>query len=211
MKSPPETIPHNIARYMNILRFLPLILLSLSVQLLKAQPGNPALADTTSLQVQFDEMMGASNRYQRFRVVRQDFLNAFMTNISDSIGVYTSEIGSLKATIAEQKSRISDQATEISDRDTEIGSLKEEKDSISLLGMQLSKTTYNVILWSVIGVLLAGLLFAMARMQVALSSSRDARDARQKTAEELEKSRKNRLEVEQKLRRQLQDERNKKG
>ncbi|MFK8162853.1 MAG: hypothetical protein AB8H12_10365 [Lewinella sp.] len=196
---------------MNILRFLPLILLSLSVQLLKAQPGNPALADTTSLQVQFDEMMGASNRYQRFRVVRQDFLNAFMTNISDSIGVYTSEIGSLKATIAEQKTRISDQATEISDRDTEIGSLKEEKDSISLLGMQLSKTTYNVILWSVIGVLLAGLLFAMARMQVALSSSRDARDARQKTAEELEKSRKNRLEVEQKLRRQLQDERNKKG
>jgi hypothetical protein len=196
---------------MNILRFTPLILLFLSVQVLKAQPGNPAQADTTSLQVQFDAMINASNRFQRFRVVRQDFLNAFKANVSDSIGVYTTEIGTLKATIAEQKAKITGQETEISDRDTEIGSLKGEKDSISLLGMQLSKTTYNIVLWSLIGILLAGLLFAIARMQVALSSSRDARVAREKTAEELEKSRKNRLEVEQKLRRQLQDERNKRG
>lgn len=196
---------------MNILRFLPIILLCLSVQILKAQPGNPAQADTTSLQVQYDAMIKASNRFQRFRVVRQDFLNAFMTNVSDSIGVYTSEIGTLKATIAEQKTRITGQETEISNRDTEIGSLKGEKDSINLLGMQLSKTTYNMVLWSVIGVLLAALLFAIARMQVAVSGSRDARIAREKTAEELEKSRKNRLEVEQKLRRQLQDERNKTG
>lgn len=196
---------------MNILRFLPLVLLCLSVQVLKAQPGNPAQADTTSLQVQYDAMIKASNRFQRFRVVRQDFLNAFMTNISDSIEVYTSEIGTLKATIAEQKTRITGQETEISNRDTEIGSLKGEKDSINLLGMQLSKSTYNMILWSVIGVLLAALLFAIARMQVAVSGGRDARVAREKTAEELEKSRKNRLEVEQKLRRQLQDERNKRG
>ena len=93
----------------------------------------------------------------------------------------------------------------------EIGSLNGEKDSISLLGMQLSKTTYNIILWSAIGILLALLLFSIARMQVAVTSNRDARIAREKTAEELEKSRKNRLEVEQKLRRQLQDERNKRG
>jgi chromosome segregation ATPase len=196
---------------MNIIRFLPLVLLFLSVQLLKAQPGNPAQADTASLQVQFDAMIDASNRFQRFRVVRQDFLDAYKANVSDSIEVYTSEIGALKATIAEQKTRIADQGTEISDRDTEIGSLKGEKDSISLLGMQLSKSTYNIALWSIIGILLAGLLFAIARMQVAVSGSRDARVAREKTAEELEKSRKNRLEVEQKLRRQLQDERNKRG
>jgi chromosome segregation ATPase len=196
---------------MNILRFLPLILLLLSVQLLKAQPGNPAQADTSSLQVQYDAMIDASNRFQRFRVVRQDFLNAFIANVSDSISGYTSEIGALKATITEQKTKITTQETEISNRDTEIGSLNGEKDSISLLGMQLSKTTYNVVLWSIIGILLAALLFAIARMQVALSGSRDARVAREKTAEELEKSRKKRLEVEQKLRRQLQDERNKRG
>ncbi|MFT5998973.1 MAG: hypothetical protein ACI81P_001429 [Neolewinella sp.] len=195
---------------MNILRFLLLTLLFLSVQLLKAQPGNPAQADTT-LQAQYDGMIDASNRFQRFRVVRQDFLDAFMTNVSDSIGVYTSEIGALKTTISEQKTKITGQDTEISSRDTEISSLNREKDSISLLGMQLAKSVYNIILWSAIGILLAALLFTIARMQVAVTSGRDARVAREKTAEELEKSRKNRLEVEQILRRQLQDERNKRG
>ncbi len=187
------------------------MLLFLSVQVLKAQPGNPAQADTASLQVQFDAMIDASNRFQKFRVVRQDFLNAYKANVRDTIEVYTSEIEELKTTVAEQKTRITDQETEISGRDTEIGNLKGQRDSISFLGVQLSKATYNIILWSIIGILLAGLLFAIARMRVAVSGSRDARIAREKTAEELEKSRKNRLEVEQKLRRQLQDERNKKG
>lgn len=196
---------------MNIFRFLPLVLLFLSVQSLKAQSGNPAQADTASLQVQFDAMLKSSNRYQKFRVVQQDFLDAFMSNVSDSIGVYTSEIGSLNTTIGEQKERITAQEAEISSRDTEISNLKGQTDSINVLGMELSKVTYNITLWSIIGGLLAALLFSIARMRVAVSSSRDANAAREKTAEELEKSRKNRLEVEQKLRRQLQDERNKRG
>jgi len=103
------------------------------------------------------------------------------------------------------------QTATIGERDTKIKELTEEKDGISLLGLPLSKITYNIIMWSAIILLLAALLFAIARMRFAISSSREARSMNEKTAEELEKSRKNRLEVEQKLRRQLQDERNKQG
>ncbi len=180
-------------------------------QMLGAQPGNPAQADTASLRVQYDQMLEASNRYQRFKVVRQDFLGSFIANVSDSLRGYTEEIGSLKTTISDQKSKIDEQATTIGERDVKISELTEEKDSVTLLGLPLSKVTYNIIMWSAIIGLLAALLFAIARMRFAVSTSREARLANEKTTAELEKSRKNRLEVEQKLRRQLQDERNKRS
>jgi len=195
---------------MNILRTVTLAcLLFLLPQIAAAQAGNPAQADTMSLKGQFDAMLDASNRFQKFKVVRQDFLLSFIDNVGDSITDYTNEIGNLKATIGDQETKIEEQAGEINVRDEKITALSGEKDSVNLLGLPLSKATYNVVMWSAILALLAALLFAIARMRLAVSDSREARVANEKVTAELDKSRKNRLEVEQKLRRQLQDERNK--
>lgn len=192
-------------------RLLPILLILFFTQLLSAQTGNPAQPDTASLRVQFDQMLDASNRFQRFKVIRQDFLAAFIANVSDSLSGYTEEIGTLKSRISDQETKIEGQAATIGERDAKITELTDEKDGISLLGLPLSKVTYNIIMWSAIILLLAALLFAIARMRFAVSTSREARLANEQTTGELEKSRKNRLEVEQKLRRQLQDERNKRG
>jgi len=204
-------LPQNLNVCMSISRLFPVLLLLMFAQLLGAQTGNPARADTASLRIQFDQMLDASNRFQTFKVIRQDFLGAFITNVTDSLRTYNEEIGTLKSTISDQEAMIEAQTATIGERDTKIKELTEEKDGISLLGLPLSKITYNIIMWSAIILLLAALLFAIARMRFAISSSREARSMNEKTAEELEKSRKNRLEVEQKLRRQLQDERNKQG
>lgn len=190
-------------------RILPVFLLLCGVHLVSAQPGNPAKADTASLRMQFDEMLNASNRFQDFKVVRQGFLEAFMKNVGDSISVYTEEIAGLKTTISDQTAKIDGQTALISERENEIAELKEVKDSMNLLGLPLPKATYSIVMWSLIGGLLAALLFVIARARVAVSSSRQVKELQEKTAEELEKSRKSRLEVEQTLRRQLQDERNK--
>lgn len=179
------------------------------LQSLQAQSGNPAQADTASLRVQFDQMLNASNRFQDFKVVRQSYLDAYIANVTDTVKVYTNEIAGLKTTIASQITKIDEQAALIGERETEIASLKDEKDSMNLLGLALPKATYSVVMWSIIGFLFAALLLVVARARVAVSSGREARQLQEKTAEELESSRKNRLEVEQKLRRQLQDERNK--
>lgn len=174
-----------------------------------AQPGNPAKADTATLRTQFEAMLKASNRYQTFKVVRQNYLDAFMNNVSDSISGYTNEMSALQQTISTQKSTIDEQAAAIGEREASIKSLSDEKDSISLLGVPLSKAVYGVILWSIIGVLFAGLLFALGRMRMAIGASKEARLLNEKVSAELEASRKSRLKVEQDLRRQLQDERNK--
>ncbi len=194
---------------MNISRFLTLAFLLFFAHTSVAQRGNPATADTVSLQGQFDEMLQVSSKYQVYKTVRRAFLDAFMANVSDSIRSNTNEIDLLECRISDQDNKIREQSVLIDDREGQITALTDEKDSISLLGIPLLKVIYNLILWSVIIGLFAMLLFALARMRLAVGSAREAREDFEAISEDLNKSRKNRLEVEQKLRRQLQDEINK--
>lgn len=163
------------------------------------------------LQQQFDEMLDASNRYQEFKVVRQEFLNAFMVNVSDSISGYTERIADLETEMADLRSQIEANSSEVADRDATITELNKELDSVSLLGMQLSKGTYSLIMWSLVIGLLIALLVALASTRIAAAANTELKRERDKLAEELEQSRKSRLTVEQELRRQLQDEINRRN
>ncbi|NJC26579.1 hypothetical protein [Neolewinella antarctica] len=178
---------------------------------LQAQIGDPARADSVSLRGQFDEMLRVSNKFQFYKVVREPFLQAFMNNVNDSISIYTSEIEELNATIATQASKVQEQTTYISDRDRAISTLEQDNQSINLLGMQLSKETYSTVVWSTIIGLLVALVLAISRMRYASSTAKEAKVNATKLAEELELSKRRRLEIEQNLRRQLQDELNRRG
>ena len=194
-------------RFLFAALFVCLTLLSPTLQ---AQAGNPAAAsEEVTLRQQFDDMVRVSNRYQRFRVVRQDFLDAFIGNVTDSLSGYTEEIGRLNATITEQKDRIEGLTGEVADRDGSISALTSEKDSISLLGVAMSKTAYSTLLWSLIFGLLALLIFVFLRMRVALAGAREANRNSEQLTEDLAKAKRRRLEVEQTLGRKLQDEINK--
>lgn len=188
--------------------FLVCVFFSLS---LPAQSGNPATADGKSLVEQLDEMVSESNRYQRFRVVPIEWLNAYKANIADSLTAQMAKQAGLEGTIADQTKTIEEQATQIGMLGADIDKLNQEKDGIMLFGNLISKTVYNTILWSVIGVLLVGMLFFMARGRYAVAVTRDLQEKNTELTADLEQTRKRRLEVEQDLRRKLQDEMNKRA
>ncbi|MBB4078894.1 cell division septum initiation protein DivIVA [Lewinella aquimaris] len=177
--------------------------------------GNPALSEGTPLQFQFDTMLDVSNRYreqdQEFKVVRRVYLDAFMNNVSDSISVYTKRISQLEADKARLQDQIEGNASQVADRDATITALNAERDSVSLLGFQLAKDTYSIIMWSLVIGLLVFTLIAVAGTRVAAANNNELKRERDKLASELEQSRKSRLTVEQDLRRQLQDEINRRN
>ena len=191
--------------------FLYLFFLFICVNLTAQRRGNPAGAVEAPLQQQFDEMLDASNRYQDFKVVRREFLDAFMSNVSDSISGYTERISQLESDVAGLENQIEERSTEVSDRDETIANLNNERDSVSLLGMQLSKGTYSLIMWSLVIGLLIALLVALGSTRIAAANNTELKRERDKLAGELEQSRKSRLTVEQELRRQLQDEINRRN
>ena len=187
----------------------------LSATLPAQKRGNPALAQDVPLQLQFDTVLQVSNRYREgrseFRVVRREYLDNFMTNVADSLSQYPQEIGRLQEEKAALQQQIDATASEVSDRDATIADLNKERDSISLLGMQLDKGTYSLIMWALVIGLLVALLVALASTRIAARSNTELKRDRDKLASELEQSRKSRLTVEQDLRRQLQDEINRRN
>lgn len=189
-----------------------LLLLCYFVSLnLYAQAGNPAQAGEKSLEIQLDEMVENSNRFQTFRVVPYEWLMSFKGNLVDSVASSLEMESQLKAEISTQTATIKSQAEAIAAKDADIEKLAAQKDGFSLLGTQMSKATYNVIVWGLIAALLAGMLFFMARGRYAVTNSQTLEADNAKLTEELEQSRKQRLKVEQDLRRKLQDEINKRG
>ncbi|THH37586.1 hypothetical protein [Neolewinella litorea] len=180
---------------------------------LAQQSGNSAQDGDGSLESQFETILSQSNRYREgsreFKVVPRDRLDAFMKNVSDSIATYTTRIGELESQHAALQARIDDTSSEVADRDALIAELNEERDTVGLLGMQLDKGTYSLIMWSLVIGLLIALLIALGSTRIAAGNNSALKRERDKLAEELEQSRKSRLTVEQDLRRQLQDEINK--
>ncbi|MEM7575270.1 MAG: hypothetical protein AAF433_20350 [Bacteroidota bacterium] len=174
-----------------------------------AQSGNPANNGAEPLNTQFQLMVDESNRYQQFKVIRSVWLAAFAENLSDSLAAETEVINGLQATIDDQSNTLAQREEEITQLNAQIEQLNQEKDGISFLGANLSKTAYNSIVWTLIAALLAGLLFFLGRGRYAQALAKDARTKNEQLTTDLEQARKRRLEVEQDLRRKLQDERNK--
>jgi hypothetical protein len=107
---------------------------------------------------------------------------------------------------------VTTQANTIESLNTELSGTKEEltntiaqKDSMELFGMPMTKPNYSLTLWSIVGVLSALLLFFIYKYKSSNSITKQANTSLAEIEEEFEEHRRNALEREQKVRRQLQD------
>ena len=80
---------------------------------------------------------------------------------------------------------------------------------MALFGLQMSKTSYNILMWTIIGGLFALLVVFVLRFKSSNSATKEARRKLEETETEYKDYRRIALEREQKVRRQLQDEINK--
>jgi cell division septum initiation protein DivIVA len=194
------------------LRYITSLLLAAVVLFpLSAQTPDAAAKTTPTLQEQFDAMVQGSNRYQQFRVVPQTELNTYIKAVADTLATRAAETAQLNTTIAKQSQTLTESGATVATLNEQIAQLEEEKDGISLLGALVSKATYNIVLWTIILAALAGLVFFFLRSRLAVSITQGLRQDKEELVEELAAAKKRRLEVEQDLRRKLQDEINKRG
>ncbi|GAA4818353.1 tRNA (guanine-N1)-methyltransferase [Litoribaculum gwangyangense] len=139
-------------------------------------------------------------------------LNMFLTlraHTIDSLKTAYKDLADTQAIVKAQIKEITDLKANLSETKNELENTKQEKDSMSLFGIQMSKTGYNVLMWTIIGGSLALLLFFIYKFKNSNAITRDAKKALDEIEEEFEEHRKTALEREQKVRRQLQDEINK--
>lgn len=169
--------------------------------------------DQGPISQQFDYISKRSGNYRadgvRYEVVKESNLYKIRKNVLDSIAVMNKKTAELKSTISGHETTITSLNKKLEETTTNLTAVTEEKDSMSFLGIQVSKGTYNIILWTIIAglFLLLGLFVYKFRNSNILTQ-----EAKQNLSElelEYEDHRRRALEREQKISRQLQDEINK--
>ncbi len=195
------------------LRILLALAVLLTVNLNYAQETELLSLDKGPISSQFEYIYKKSGNYRsdgkKYEVVRVISLDKLRQNVLDTLAVYSKKEGELKTTIAGHETTISSLNKKLEETTGNLVTVTEEKDSLSFLGMQVSKATYNSILWATIATLLGTLLFFIFKFKKSNSLTQEARTNLSELEVEYEDHRRRALEREQKINRQLQDELNK--
>ncbi len=165
--------------------------------------------ESGTLQEQFDFLLKKSNRYEQYRVVPTTWLNTFWSHVADTLSLQKVELLRDKGTIKEQQTNIEELKNNTQTLQAQIDSLEKTKESMSFLGLQVNKVTYNLIMWLLVAGLIGGLVTYVLRFKNANAVTKKTLAKNLSLQEELDSQRKRMLEKEQVLRRQLQDEINK--
>lgn len=158
---------------------------------------------------QFEFILKNSNKYQNYKVVKRAWIEKLQRNVADSINAARKDFTTEVAKVAVQQTEIEKLKTDLATVNQKIEDVNAEKDSMSLLGIQLSKGTYQTLLWAIVGVLAALWLFFAYRFKASNTITKEANAKLAEIEQEFEEHRKRALEREQQVRRKLQDEINK--
>ena len=165
--------------------------------------------DSGTIENQFDYLIEKSNRYQDYKVVKRTWIERLKRVVDDSLNVVKKELIETKKVLSEKENEIVGLTNSLETTNQNVSNLNNQKDSMNFFGMLISKPLYNTILWSIIGVLLAGLIVYILRFSRSNSITNESNSKFEELDKEYESHRQRSLEREQQLRRKLQDEINK--
>ncbi len=190
-----------------------ILLVTFSLQTAKAQTAKQAedklSLNSGTIDNQFEFVIRRSNSWQDYKTVKKTWLYALKAHTMDSLKAVHKDLADTKTVVSKQEGEIASLKSSLSNTESTLNATNVEKDNISLFGIQTSKASYKILMWSIIAGLFALLLFFIYKFKGSNSSTRDAKHKLGEVESEYEEHRRNALEREQKVRRQLQDELNK--
>ena len=163
-----------------------------------------------TIESQFDYLYKKSGSYQEYKVVKKTFFYKIKNNVLDSLKTIKEELESTKQIVVRQENEIKGLKNNLKTTNDNLTGVTKEKDNIKFLGIPLTKAAYNTILWSIITGLIAFLLVFIFKFKASNTITKQANKLLTETEEEFDAYRATSLEREQKVRRELQDELNKK-
>ncbi|SFN78947.1 hypothetical protein SAMN04487989_10418 [Bizionia echini] len=198
---------------MNSLKKILLLLFIASYATINAQStsedDDQLSLDNGTIDNQFEYVIKRSNNYQDYKVVKETWLYKLKAHTLDSLKSIHSELETAEGTISNQNSEIASLKSSLKNSEEALNKTTNEKNNMELFGLQMTKPSYNALMWSIIAILLGLLLLFVYKFKNSNAVTREAKKNLSETEEEFEEHRRTALEREQKVRRQLQDELNK--
>lgn len=178
------------------------------------QEEEPLSLNSGTIDNQFEYVIQKSSswrdeRGQTYKVTKRNWLDELKAHTLDSLKAVHKELVDTQKTVSDQSKEITDLKNNLANTQNDLDKTNKEKDSMSLFGLQMSKSGYNGLMWTIIAALLALFLLFVYKFNNSNVVTKEAKRALSEMEEEFEEHRKTALEREQKVRRQLQDEINK--
>ncbi len=197
-------MPHMMIRSLTLLFFLASSLGAL------AQVKSDTTATQNSLRSgtitsQFDYIYRVSNNFQEYEVVKKSNLEQLKANVLDSIRTINSQLEEIKASQAGHSDTLAALNAKVNQAITEKEAALEAQDSFSFLGINIQKAVYSTMMWSLVAIFGASLAFFAVQYFRSFGRIKKAEKDLLEVQEEFEQHRKNTLERERKLKRELID------
>lgn len=201
---------------MNALKYSIAFSFILAVHFVQGQEVEPT--GPLSIQQEFETIERKSTNYKsnggiRYKVIRVSALEQIKAQIADSLTTSSQTINQLQNVITKHEKEVSALKSELDGTTRNLRAVSDEKDLMSLFGINMSKGTYKLIMAALILLLLLSLGLFVYKYRNGNFLTKQAKLALADVEQEFEQHRRRSLEREQKISRQLQDElnRNKKG
>jgi hypothetical protein len=119
------------------------------------QGGLPDVLYKNSVKEQLKYIEEHTRIYENYRAIREDMFQKMVANISDSLSGSKSKIDGLNIIKTSLNQRIDSLNKALADTKTSLDEITISKNSISVVGIEINKSTYNSIMWTIVAALAA--------------------------------------------------------
>lgn len=169
--------------------------------------NNSSIAD--SIDQRMSSLINSSNSFQEYKVIKTTGIQSLRRDIKSEVSSLEENMKELHTDLASQKEELENFKELLAASDAKLEEANTTKDQLSILGVTTQKSTYNFFVSVVILGLVIALLFFIYRFKNGNRIAIEARENLQKNEEEFAAYKKKALETQQKLGRQIIDERKK--
>lgn len=154
---------------------------------------------------QFEYIYRVSNGFQEYEVVKKSNLEQLKANVLDSIRTLTKEVSTLKTQMGSMDDSVILVKELLSAETVQKNEAIAARDNFSFLGIGIQKTVYSSLMWILVAILSGALAFFAVQYFRSFGRIKKAEKDFLEVREEFELHRKNTLDRERKLKRELID------
>lgn len=178
--------------------------LVLSAQSIEAVPEKPITKK--AVETQMSSIMVNSANYNDVKMVKKAALEELHADVATLLSRNENDLSDAKAIIETKNGEIKKLQEEIAKANSQLAASVTKDETFLFFGMPLNATVYHAIMWSLVFTLLITVGFLAVRFKRANVITQNSKAILTEVEDELETFKRNAIEREQKLRRQLQDE-----
>jgi hypothetical protein len=182
-----------------IRRVLIITVLIIAVMKAEGQTAMPDVLFKNSLKEQMNYLDEHTKIYETYRAIREDMFQKLKTNVSDTMSAVKNKIAGLYLTRSVLTMKIDSLTKNLAETNARLDEITKSKNSIRVIGLEINKSTYNKVMWTILVVLLAALVLGFLAFKRNMTILSDTKKEFQDLKDEFEAYRKTSREAREKM------------